>query len=256
MSEPGDTAAEVVALLHKQLNDMPPQLQMAARFILERPQDVALMSMREQAYAAGVSHSTMMRLAEWLGLDGYAALRQAFVRSFREGAGMMTIEPPLIDAAGSDGAAAAIASSIMCLASDKAQLAAAAQRLMTSRTIVLIGSAQETPIIRHAAHLFETLGAQVHTAEQGLTADCGQANTSLLAISFRPHGAEAKQAMRLAVERSLPSVAITDDANALVAKLAQTPVIFQPAPVAPNISSLTPAIAAVEAISSIWQQQR
>jgi hypothetical protein len=39
---------------------MPPQLQMASRFVLNHPDDMALMSMREQANRAGVSHRTMM----------------------------------------------------------------------------------------------------------------------------------------------------------------------------------------------------
>lgn len=58
-------------LLVERFETMPPQLQVAARFVLDDPQGVALMSMRKQASQAGVSHSTMMRLARWLGLDGY-----------------------------------------------------------------------------------------------------------------------------------------------------------------------------------------
>ena len=42
---------------------LPPQLQAAASFVLEHPDDVALLSMREQARRAGVPPVTMTRLA-------------------------------------------------------------------------------------------------------------------------------------------------------------------------------------------------
>ncbi|WP_244421571.1 MurR/RpiR family transcriptional regulator [Allomesorhizobium alhagi] len=58
-------------LLLERFENMPPQLRVAARFVLDHPKDVALMSMREQARQAGVSQNTMMRLARWLGLEGY-----------------------------------------------------------------------------------------------------------------------------------------------------------------------------------------
>ncbi|TIU25817.1 MAG: MurR/RpiR family transcriptional regulator, partial [Mesorhizobium sp.] len=65
-------------LLVERFENMPPQLRVAARFVLDHPKDVALMSMREQAHQAGVSHSTMMRLARWLGLDGYEDMRSLY----------------------------------------------------------------------------------------------------------------------------------------------------------------------------------
>ena len=52
---------------------LPPQLQTAARYMLDRPDDVALLSMREQARRAGVPPATMTRLAKRLGLEGYEA---------------------------------------------------------------------------------------------------------------------------------------------------------------------------------------
>ena len=43
---------------------MPAQLQAGARYVLDRPRDVALLSMREQARQAGVQPATMTRLAK------------------------------------------------------------------------------------------------------------------------------------------------------------------------------------------------
>ena len=49
---------------------MPAQLQTAARYLLDRPRDVALLSMREQARQAVVQPDTITRLAKRLGHDG------------------------------------------------------------------------------------------------------------------------------------------------------------------------------------------
>src|SRR5690242_8361247 len=64
---------------------LPPQLQAAARYVLDRPGDVALLSMREQARQAGVPPATMTRLAQRLGLDGYDAVRALYAGAVRDG---------------------------------------------------------------------------------------------------------------------------------------------------------------------------
>ena len=64
---------------------LPAQLQTAARYMLDRPDDVALLSMREQARRAGVPPATMTRLAKRLGLDGYDSVRQLYAGAVRAG---------------------------------------------------------------------------------------------------------------------------------------------------------------------------
>lgn len=64
------------------------QLQLAARYVLEHPSDVALLSMREQARQAGVQPATMTRLAKHLGFSGYEDVRQLYADAMRgEGTG-------------------------------------------------------------------------------------------------------------------------------------------------------------------------
>ncbi|MEG3620020.1 enoyl-CoA hydratase-related protein [Magnetovibrio sp. PR-2] len=52
------------------------QLKRAARYVLDHPDDVALLSMRQFAAKANVHPSTMMRLIKELGMDGYAAFQE------------------------------------------------------------------------------------------------------------------------------------------------------------------------------------
>lgn len=78
--------------LSKQIVDvfetLPGQLQRAARYVLEHPSSVALLSMRQQARQANVQPATMTRLAKHLGFPGYDAVRQLHADAMRgEGTG-------------------------------------------------------------------------------------------------------------------------------------------------------------------------
>src|SRR5437899_1927621 len=66
-------------------NGLSPQLQTAARYVLDCPDDVALLSMREQARRAGVPAATMTRLAKRLGLEGYDEARALYAGAVRDG---------------------------------------------------------------------------------------------------------------------------------------------------------------------------
>ena len=71
-------ANAVVRRLAGSFDSLTPKLGRAARWLSDHPSDVALLSMREQARAAGVSPPTMVRLARTLGFADYAALRRPF----------------------------------------------------------------------------------------------------------------------------------------------------------------------------------
>ncbi len=62
------------------------ELQKGARFLLERPEEVATASMRALASRAGVTPVTLVRLARALGFDEWQALRQPFVERLRPAA--------------------------------------------------------------------------------------------------------------------------------------------------------------------------
>src|SRR5690348_1496914 len=65
-------------------DDLPAQHQVAARWLMDHPDDAALLSMREQAKRAGVPPATMTRLAQRLGYDGFDGLRELYAASLRE----------------------------------------------------------------------------------------------------------------------------------------------------------------------------
>lgn len=75
------------AKINKMIEDafpaLSPQLQIAAKHVLDRPDDVALMSMRSLASHAGVHPSTMVRLAKSFGLNSYQEFRAPFQQRLR-----------------------------------------------------------------------------------------------------------------------------------------------------------------------------
>ena len=56
-------------LLTDRFDELPTQMQVAARWLSGHPLEVALLSMREQARRAGVPAATMSRIARRLGFD-------------------------------------------------------------------------------------------------------------------------------------------------------------------------------------------
>jgi DNA-binding MurR/RpiR family transcriptional regulator len=74
---------ELVNQIAEQIPRLSPQLQLAARFVLDQPDDVALNSMRRVASDAGVHPTTMSRLARALEFSGYDEFREPFQERMR-----------------------------------------------------------------------------------------------------------------------------------------------------------------------------
>ena len=69
---------EVLSRLKELLAELPPHLRRAAGRVLDRPQDVAVTSMRALAASAGVTPPTMLRLARRAGFASYESFRAVF----------------------------------------------------------------------------------------------------------------------------------------------------------------------------------
>ena len=64
-------------------SELTPELQKAAKYILENPEDVGLNSMRTVAKGAGVKPATISRLSKSLGFAEYAQMRRPFRERLR-----------------------------------------------------------------------------------------------------------------------------------------------------------------------------
>src|ERR1700741_1625761 len=84
MAEATDLArlAEIVT---QRFDALSGQLRLAARHLLDHPDDVALGSMRELAHQAGLPPVTFVRLARALGFADFSELRELFQKRLRDG---------------------------------------------------------------------------------------------------------------------------------------------------------------------------
>lgn len=58
--------------------DMSPQFQISAHYLIDHPTEITLISMRKIAALAGVQPATLVRLAQYLGYNGWDELREVF----------------------------------------------------------------------------------------------------------------------------------------------------------------------------------
>lgn len=67
----------------ERLPEMPPQLALGARFIVDHPDIMVMSSMREIAGRVGVAPATLLRLARMLGYEDWSDFRDVYVEHFR-----------------------------------------------------------------------------------------------------------------------------------------------------------------------------
>ena len=79
-----DEYADTIRLLVDSFSGLTPELQKAAKFMLENPEEVGLNSMRTVARKAGVKPATVTRLSKALGFEEYGALREPFRERLRK----------------------------------------------------------------------------------------------------------------------------------------------------------------------------
>ncbi|WP_454733118.1 MULTISPECIES: MurR/RpiR family transcriptional regulator [Cupriavidus] len=83
--QPPQTLDDLQAHLREHFASLSAQFQAGARYLLDHPQEVPMLSMRKIAADAGVQPATLVRLAQFLGFEGWQGLRELFVASLRGG---------------------------------------------------------------------------------------------------------------------------------------------------------------------------
>ena len=92
---------------------LPAQAKHVARWLVEHPDDVALLSAREQAKSLGVAPATLTRFAQHFGFAGYDDLRRVSQRRLRARAGAFMPEARRMVARRKASGAAALAEGVV-----------------------------------------------------------------------------------------------------------------------------------------------
>ncbi|MFD2054356.1 MurR/RpiR family transcriptional regulator [Mesorhizobium calcicola] len=228
-----DTIVEV-------FNTLPAQLQGAARYVIDNPEDVALLSMREQARRAGLQPWTMTRLAKRLGFDGYEPMRSLYANAMRQGelgfAGKAGAQLARQEEVGERALAAEMIASLsrQVAALGEPQmldtLAEAAERLYAARRIFCLGLRSSHPVAAHFAYVMSFLGekAVMLDAASGAGTDAirlAAAEDVLLVVGVAPYTRLTVDLARRAAANGVPLIAITDSVVSPLAALADLSIL-------------------------------
>lgn len=259
--EHGPLAGQIV----EAYDGMSAQLQAAARYVLDRPRDVALLSMREQARQAGVQPATMTRLAKNLGLDGYDAVRETYASALRAGdigfAGRAGAQALTQRLKGDHTLAGEMLSSmshqISGLMEEAAleRIVAAAKRLAAARRVYCLGLRSSHSAAWHFHYILSLIGEKSTILDgiAGTGADMvGRATKQdvLFVVSVLPYTRAAIEIAEYAHSRGIPIVAITDSEVAPLAKLSEAAVII-PTDSPSFFHTMAPAFAVAEVLAAL-----
>ncbi|TPJ30434.1 MurR/RpiR family transcriptional regulator [Mesorhizobium sp. B2-7-2] len=248
-----------------EFDGMSAQLRTAARYMLDHPSDVALLSMREQARQAGVQPATMTRLAKHLGLEGYDVVRDSYAAAVRGGhlgfAGKAGIQVKSQKLKGDRAQATEMMDSLAVQIARLGRpevlerIVAAAKRLAEARRIYCLGLRSSHPIAWHVHYVLSLIGESSVLLDgiAGTGADAiGRATDAdvLLVASVLPYTRQTVEIAEYAAGRGVPVVAITDSKVAPLAQIAQD-VIVVPTHSPSFFHTMAPAFAVAEILAAL-----
>ena len=239
------------------------QHKLAARYVLDHPRDVALLSMREQARHAGVQPATMTRFAKQLGLDGYERVREAHAAAVRDGgigfSGRASSVKPRLRG---DRALAArmvdtIATQVASLNRPETldRMAAAAEALAGARRVYCLSLRSIHPVAWYV-HYIMTLVGERSVFLDGIAGSGPDAlaratkDDVLLVATVAPYTRATVEVAESAAARGIGVVAVTDSAVSPLAPLArhlllvptQSPALFR---------TMSPAFVVAEVLAAL-----
>jgi len=251
-------------------NEMPPRMRKVGTYVLDHPDDVALLSMREQARRAGVPPTAMTRFAQRLGYAGYDELRGLFAASMRGRvsdfglrAGELTArrkrlgEPTLARSL-----ANGLVERVTAVAEPDrlASIVEASSLLAKARQILCLGHRSCYAPTYHFAYVAGLYGAPTRLldAPGGIGVDGlnrADAGDVVLAISFAPYTRATIEVAGAGRNLGLSIVAITDSAASPLARMAAL-AITVPTELAEATYVTSPAFAVAEMLAALVVARR
>lgn len=264
------TETSITDTLKTAFDELPTQLQIAARWVLDNPADVALLTLREQAKRAGVLPATLTRLAKRLGFDGYDEIRRHYADGVRQRPeGFRGRAEELIALRNSKGEVALVRETFSSLSKHLdalttpiaiSRFSAAADRVYKAKIVYCWGLRSSFPVA-YLFHYIRSLfgGASVLADGPGsIGIDCLRRITKddvLLVVTAYPYTVATIDAARYASENGASIVAITDSEHSPIAPFA-TELLIVGTETPAFLHTMTPAFAAVECLAALVATRR
>jgi len=219
--------------------ELTPELQKAARFMVDHPDEIGLNSMRSVARDAGVKPATITRLTKALGFGKYNALREPFRQRLRARSPEFAAKFQKIQSRSRTGDRSIltelrtqeIANIEHSLSEQNLRmLEEAAYVIRDSRRVFVLGlrGAYAPAFLFHYTYQLFQNNSQLLDTSAGMFADQLRdigPEDSLLVISFPPYTQWTIDAVHYAVESDVKIIAVTDSAMSPAAKAATHTII-------------------------------
>ncbi|MEM7337097.1 MAG: MurR/RpiR family transcriptional regulator [Actinomycetota bacterium] len=225
-ASPEGGPSPILQALTERIDDLSPQVRQAAEYILDNPGEVAVTSMRGLAEAAEVKPNTLVRMARAVGFDGYDEFRTPFRDQVADGSPSFPDRARFLQSINEGGRhgsllaglAASVLANVESLFAeiDLTELKAAADLIDGSRRTNVLGVGTARPLAENFAYVASMAVegiAAIPGPGTGLAIDdiarMGPDDT-LVAMTFQPYRSEVVGAVRLAAERTVGVITITD----------------------------------------------
>lgn len=252
-----------------QFDTLSAQLQQAARYLLEHPEEVALVSMREVARHAAVQPATMTRLAKVLGFQGYNDIRTHYAQTLRRrGDGfadkVRQQSPAATGATESDiaqqmlqGLSTQISS--LCAPETLQRLTAMADRLAAANNVYVLGLRSSHVVAWHFHYVMSLLGERtVHLdGPAGTGGDAlmrAKQGDVLLIVSIQPYTVDSLTLAQLAHDKGLAILSITDSEVSPLSSISEQ-AIYCPTQSESFFHTLAPALAISEVLCALLAER-
>ncbi|MEM9061915.1 MAG: MurR/RpiR family transcriptional regulator [Pseudomonadota bacterium] len=224
----------VLERLSDEWEDLTPEAQKAARYVLENPQDVGVSTVREIADAANVKPNTFVRMARQVGFEGYEDFRAPFRDAIRKGTMSFPDRARWLQDVRKGGDLGALYADMVqgaltnieesFAAIDADSLKSAAEAIWSARNVYTLGVGINNSNARSFTYLASTGMVQFHAlprAGSSATDDLAWTDRRdvLIAMTTRPYRREVIEAVQQARAQNLTIVAITDSLASPIARV-------------------------------------
>ncbi|CAN5798115.1 MurR/RpiR family transcriptional regulator [soil metagenome] len=239
-----------------------PQLQVAARYLLDNPTEIAVSSMRQVADDAEVKPNTLVRLARALDFDGYDDLRRHFQSDVTRTGSSFPSKARWLRSLAASGRYGALVSQMAGASmanveqvfadADANEFKTVADLILAARRTAVLGVGTAQPLAQNFCYV----GGMVVPNLVAIPTNGGLAiddvarmapGDVLLSMTFSPYRVEIVDATREAADRGVVVVAITDSRTAPIALMASHTFIV-PTETPQYFSSAIGAVALLETL--------
>uniref|UniRef100_UPI003341F1D8 MurR/RpiR family transcriptional regulator n=1 Tax=Castellaniella defragrans TaxID=75697 RepID=UPI003341F1D8 len=256
------TLEALIQHIQSRYKDLSPQFQIGARYLIDHPTQVSILSMRKVSALAGVQPATLTRLAQFLGYAGWESLKSVFNQQLhmRPG-GYADRAQALIDGRQSELAdwvrgTQAQSANLLALGADNARaMPDAVTHLHRARRLYIAGFRSSYPAafsFRYLCGLFRPDVYLLDNAAGTLDQDLRHLGSkdAVVIISFAPYSREIRHITEAARRQDCPIIALCDSQLAPVAIEATVVLTF-----ATHGSSFFPSTVAAQGLVEALAQQ-